>query len=943
MQSYKNTLNLPTTNFPMKANLSQKEPETLKFWQELNLYHTIQKSRVNAEKFILPDGPPYANGDIHIGHALNKILKDIVVKAKTLSGFNAPFVPGWDCHGLPIELNVEKEVGKPGIKLSVKEFRAACRKYAESQIQRQLHSFVRLGVLGDWENPYKTMDYKFEADIIRTFAKIIANGHLHKGERPVHWCINCGSSLAEAEVEYKEKTSPSIYVLFHAVNESEFLSCFNLKEEKIKAGNLTANDTSVVIWTTTPWTLPANEGVAIGKDITYVLIEFQDKKIVLAIDRLQDLCKDTPYKVLGECLGESLEFQKLKHPFYNKEVQIILGDHVTLDAGTGCVHTAPAHGQEDYAVGLKYNLPVNNPVGANGAFLDNVEFFAGLNINKANDAIVEILQNNGNLLRLEKLTHSYPHCWRHKTPLIFRATPQWFISMEQQGLRELALKVVKDDVKWVPDWGMARMEKMLYNRPDWCVSRQRVWGVPMALFIHKQTKELHPDTVKLMEKVALKVEKQGVDVWYELDAAEILGADAASYERINDVLDVWFDSGAYFFCVLEQRADLRLPADLYLEGSDQHRGWFQSSLLASVAVNQKAPYKEVLTHGFTVDADGRKMSKSLGNVIEPEKIVKTYGADVLRLWVATTDYQYEQSVGDEILKRTSDAYRRIRNTARFLLANLADFDSTKDIIVAKDMVALDQWIVAKTKVLQLEIIAAYNEYNFHSIYQKIHNFCAIDLGSFYLDIIKDRQYTCKANGKARRSCQTAMHYIIEALTRWLAPILSFTAEEIWQHMKGPREKSVFLTTWYNDFPAIELGSHMNEEFWQEILNVRTAVNKIIETSRAEGILGAGLEAEIDLYCSDTLYKKLQLLGDELKFVLITSQAKIHTHMEEHNVDGSIKVTEDLNVKVTPSVSAKCDRCWHRRDDVNLNPEYPNICTRCIENITTEFGENRKFA
>ncbi|MDO9240311.1 MAG: isoleucine--tRNA ligase, partial [Methylicorpusculum sp.] len=668
---YKNTLNLPKTDFPMKGNLAQREPEQLKKWKEASLYSKIRETFSGRPKFILHDGPPYANGPIHIGHAVNKVLKDIIVKSKTLSGYDAPYVPGWDCHGLPIELMVEKKVGKPGAKLTAAEFRTACRDYAAKQVEMQKEEFIRLGVFGEWDNPYLTMNFKVEADIVRALGKISRQGHLTKGAKPVHWCTDCGSALAEAEVEYEDKHSPAIDVSFRVLDEAKFMAACHHVPEHPGEGPL-----SVVIWTTTPWTLPANQAVALNPDLEYAVIQFskngQPERLLLAEALMKDAMMRygiSDYKVIAYCKGDALENQMLQHPFYDRQVPIILGGHVTTEAGTGAVHTAPGHGQDDYVVGQKYGLPVDNPVGGNGVFLPGTEFFAGEHVFNANDHVLEVLAERGVLIHKEAILHSYPHCWRHKTPIIFRATPQWFISMDKNRLREQALEEI-NKVEWIPDWGKARIEGMISGRPDWCVSRQRTWGVPIVLFVNKESGELHPNSEELIEQVAQKIEVKGVDAWFELDKADLLGNEAEQYDKIQDTLDVWFDSGVTHFAVLRDRDYLGFPADLYLEGSDQHRGWFQSSLLSSVAMEGVAPFREVLTHGFVVDGDGKKMSKSSGNVVAPQSVMKTLGADVLRLWVAATDYRGEISVSDEILKRTSDVYRRLRNTARFLISNL---------------------------------------------------------------------------------------------------------------------------------------------------------------------------------------------------------------------------------------------------------------------------------
>lgn len=922
MTDYKHTLNLPKTDFPMKANLSQREPAILKKWEELNLYQKLRDLGKTREKFIFHDGPPYANGHIHMGTAVNKILKDMAVKSKTLSGFDSAFIPGWDCHGLPIELNVEKKLGKPGVKVSQKEFRKACRDYAASQIDIQKAEFKRLGLQADWENPYLTMDPLFEANVVRALAKIIKNGHVQKGYRPVHWCLDCASSLAEAEVEYMDKTSSAIDVRFTSVDDPKL---------------------SIPIWTTTPWTLPANQAVALNPFIEYAEVETNNERFIIAeplVVSAMQRYQITDYKIIRKMLGETLEGMQLQHPFYNKTVPVILGEHVTVDSGTGAVHTAPAHGQDDFVVGKKYNLPMENPVGDDGCFISTVEFLAGSHVNKANDIILKILEEKNKLIHLAKISHSYPHCWRHKTPLIFRATPQWFISMDQKQLRTKALEDIQK-VKWVPDWGQNRIYTMVEKRPDWCISRQRTWGVPIALFIHKETGELHPDTLNLMEMAAKKIEKEGIEGWFSLDEKEFLKDDAAHYKKVTDILDVWFDSGVTHECVLRQRPELGFPADLYLEGSDQHRGWFQSSLLTSVAISNEAPFKTVLTHGYVVDGQGRKMSKSLGNVIAPEKIIQSWGADILRLWVSSIDYRYEINVSDEILTRTSETYRRIRNTARFLLANLDGFDPEKHLVPKDQMLALDKWVVDKARLIQQEIIENYNEFQFHAIYQKIQYFCSIELSSFYLDIIKDRQYTTQTNSIARRSAQTAMYHIIEAFVRWIAPILSFTAEEIWQYIPGKRNESVFLNTWYDQLFELPKTEKMDQPFWEKLRHIRDVVNKEIEKQRADGLLGSSLEASVHLYCAPELKNELDELGDELRFALITSSAAVH---DISSAESDVIHTEfpGLALKVESITYLKCERCWHRMEDVGQHSEHATLCLRCILNIERN-GEERKYA
>jgi len=939
---YKATLNLPTTEFPMKGNLSQREPEQLQQWKRTDLYRKIREAFAGRPKFVLHDGPPYANGEIHIGHAVNKVLKDIIVKSKSLAGYDAPFVPGWDCHGLPIELMVEKKIGKAGLQVDPTEFRRACRTYAGQQVDLQREEFIRLGVFGDWEKPYLSMDFRFEADIIRALGQVYARGHLIRGAKPVHWCTDCGSALAEAEVEYEDKRSLAIDVRFRVVSEEGFFA-----RSHSVPGHMGYGPLSVVIWTTTPWTLPANQAVSLNPGIEYAVVQCESKsgreRLVLAESLLKDAMLRygvEDYRVIAYCKGEALENLMLQHPFYERQVPIVLGDHVTLDAGTGAVHTAPGHGQEDYAVGQRYGLRVENPVDDNGIFVPGTELFAGEHVWNANPHVVEVLKAQGALVHEVSIEHSYPHCWRHRTPVIFRATPQWFIGMDKDRLRAQALDGIKQ-VQWIPDWGQARIEGMVANRPDWCVSRQRNWGVPIALFVHKHTGEIHPDTLALIEKVARQVEQRGIDAWFDMTPDELLGDESEQYRKVCDTLDVWFDSGVTHFCVLNRRAELEFPADLYLEGSDQHRGWFQSSLLSSVAMNDAPPYRAVLTHGFTVDAQGRKMSKSKGNVVAPQQVMKTLGADVLRLWVAATDYRTEMSVSDEILKRTSDVYRRLRNTARYLLANLSGFDPARHLVAPDDMLALDRWAVDRGWQLQQELTSAYDTYQFHLVYQKVHQFCSVDMGSFYLDVIKDRQYTARTDSLARRSAQTAMYHIVEGLARWLAPILSFTAEEIWQHLPGEHKESVFLETWYDGLFPLDENNLMNRGFWDLILAVREAVSKELEILRVRDEIGSSLNAEVALYCSPNIYQRLAQLGDELRFVLITSHAAV---LPESSAPGDTLPTEidGLELKVSASNETKCIRCWHHRHDVGAHADHPQLCGRCVQNVTGA-GEVRRFA
>jgi len=942
-QDYKHTLNLPNTSFPMKGNLAQREPEILKRWQELKIYQHIREVCAEREnKFTLHDGPPYANGDIHIGHAVNKILKDIIVKSKTLSGYDVPFVPGWDCHGLPIEVMVEKKKGKPGHKISEKDFRLACREYAQKQVDRQREDFIRLGVFADWENPYLTMNFQVEADIVRALGKIIENGHLEKGFKPVYWSVASGSALAEAEVEYKDKTSYAIDVKFTPVDQKAFKKLFTDAAEDLIA--------HIVIWTTTPWTLPANQAVSVHPEFEYSLVEVShdnvNEYLLLASD-LTEACLQRysfeSHRVIGTCLGQDLEHMLLQHPFYDKQVPIILGEHVTTDAGTGAVHTAPDHGADDFVVGKKYQLGTINIVNDNGIYRDNVELFAGQHVHKVDLPVIEKLIENSRLVHQHQITHSFPHCWRTKTPLIFRATPQWFISMNKNNLLKRSLEEV-ENVQWLPDWGKARIVSMLGNSPDWCVSRQRTWGVPITLFVHSETQELHPDTVSLIEKVAQRIEKEGIQAWFDLEPSELLGEEAANYTKVSDTLDVWFDSGVTHESVLQRQQQLDFPADLYLEGSDQHRGWFQSSLKTSIAINDCAPYKTVLTHGFTVDASGRKMSKSLGNVIAPQKIFKSLGADILRLWVASSDFSSEMNVSDEILKRTADSYRRMRNTVRYLLSNLNGFDPARDLVAANEMIALDQWIVNKTATLQKQAIRHYDKYEFHQLYQTLHNFCSLDLGSLYLDIIKDRVYTTQTDSLARRSAQTAAYHISQSLLRLLAPILNFTAEEAFSHIPENNETTIFTKTWYEDLAEMDENQALNNDTWNLIFDVRQVTLKTLEAHREKGNIGSGLDADATIYCEGTTYKALSLLEDELRFVLITSSARLEPYENSPNElqESALANGDKIKISIHKSSNNKCVRCWHLREDVGSSQDHPHLCARCVDNVDGK-GEVRKYA
>ena len=939
-QRYKSTILLPATDFPMRGDLPKREPDTLARWEAEDLYARIRDAAAGRPRFMLHDGPPYANGQIHLGHAVNKVLKDIIVKSKTLSGFDAPYIPGWDCHGLPIEIAIEKKFGKVGDKLDAAAFRQKCREYANSQIDLQRADFKRLGVLGEWGDPYKTLDFRYEANELRALATIIGNGHLARGVKPVHWCFDCGSALAEAEIEYADKTSPAVDVAYAARDAADIARRF---EVDLPEGV----EVAVPIWTTTPWTLPASLAVSLGPDIEYALVEGpahggRRRWLVLASALADAALKRYGVEEVvahGHAKGEALAGAVFAHPFYaERDIPVLLGAHVSDEDGTGAVHTAPGHGQEDFAVaqgtGLldAYSLGQLNPVDGRGVYLASTPpigdvALAGVHIWKANGLIVDALRESGALLAHRDIRHSYPHCWRHKTPIAFRATPQWFISMEQANLRRDALATIPG-VKWYPGWGEARIAGMIEGRPDWTISRQRTWGVPIALLVHKETGEPHPRTVELLEQVALKVEQGGIDAWYALDAAELLGDEAAQYDKVQDILDVWFDSGVTHQCVLKARG-YDLPADLYLEGSDQHRGWFQSSLLTAVAIDKAAPYRECLTHGFVVDAEGRKFSKSLGNGIEPQEIIKQYGADILRLWVASADYSQEMSLSQEILKRNADAYRRIRNTARFLLGNLHGFDPARDLRPLNDMVALDRWIVHRAALLQGEITEAYARYDFAAVVQALMNFCSVDLGSLYLDVTKDRLYTMREDSRGRRSAQSAMYRIAEAFTRWIAPILSFTADELWRHLPGEHGGNVMLATWYDGLAEIEADAPLSATRFDELLDLREQVAKTLEPMRAAGEIGAALEAEIILSADDGKRAWLEPLADELRFFFISGDVSVQA--------AGIAPP----ILATPTTKAKCVRCWHHRADVGTHAEHPELCGRCIDNIEGQ-GEDRRW-
>lgn len=932
---YKGTLNLPQTDFPMKANLPQREPAILAKWEEINVYQKVRLARAGRPKWILHDGPPYANGRLHIGHAVNKILKDVVVKSYNLSNYDSPYVPGWDCHGLPIEVNVEKKEGRPRSAEEKERFRQKCREYATHWLNVQRTEFKRMGVMGDWDNPYITMDFKIEANIIRSLATIYQNHHIYQGYKPVQWCLHCASALAEAEVEYKDKKSAAIDVGFPLPDEEELAK--RLGTPSIGG----EGDILFVIWTTTPWTIPANRAVSLHPQLSYAIVQTRKEgkplRLVLAaelVDSLMEKFGLGAEKIEHRVKGEKLEGLKLRHPYYDRSSLVTLGDYVTTETGTGLVHSAPAYGLDDFALSKKYALKLDNPVNDNGYYGDDTSKVGGWHIFKDEGRLISLLAESGCLIHREEYRHQYPHCWRHKTPTIYRATTQWFIGME--GLIEQVLKETAK-IRWVPQWGRERIEEMMKNRPDWCISRQRHWGVPIPFLVHKKTRQPHPDTPQLLEKIAGLIAEEGVEAWHHLKTEDIL-ADP-DYEKDQHILDVWFDSGTTHFSVLRQRAELHYPTEMYLEGSDQHRGWFQSSILAGVAMDGKAPYKEVLTHGFTVDGEGRKMSKSIGNIIEPQEIISQMGADILRWWVLATDYTSEIAISDDILSSHKDVYRRIRNTARFLLANLNDFDPTRDVLAIDELLSLDRWVIERALHLQEELKTDMTNYSYAHACRKIHNFCVRELGSFYLDIIKDRQYTAPANSRIRRSAQTAMFHILEALVRWLSPLLSFTAEEIWEHMPGKRDDSVFTAIWYDALLPLAEDAPFNHNEWQRIFQVKEEVNRLMEEKRAAKEMGSSLEAEAILYCDEALFSLLTKLGEELRFVLITSAASLKPLKPGKSAHQPVK---GLQVELHRSTYDKCIRCWHRTADLGSDSAHPRLCLRCVTNLT-EPGEQRLHA
>ncbi|MFZ3064751.1 MAG: isoleucine--tRNA ligase [Nitrospirota bacterium] len=929
---YKDTLNLPKTDFPMKANLSQKELEILKKWEDEKIYKKLAEKGKGKPKFILHDGPPYANGNIHIGHALNKILKDIIVKFKTMKGFYSPYVPGWDCHGLPIEHQVDKNLGPKKKELSKIEIRKLCREYAEKYINIQRDEFKRLGVFGDWNNPYLTMDYKYEGSIVRELGKVVEKGSVYRGKKPVLWCFSCETALAEAEVEYNDKESPSVYVKFQVKDEAEVKKILNL--------NL---NLFFIIWTTTPWTLPANLAIALHPEVDYVeaLVNLGSIKEVWVLAKpLLESCMERfgikDYSIIATLKGKDLSGIVCQHPFIERPSKIILGEHVTIDAGTGCVHTAPGHGQEDYEMGLKYGLDIYTPVDSRGQFTSDVPEWQGVNVFKANPLINEKMKGLGVLIKEEKIVHSYPHCWRCKKPVIFRATEQWFISMEKNNLRQKALEQIDKKIGWVPPWGRNRIYSMIENRPDWCISRQRSWGVPITIVRCKSCNEPLMDQ-NIMNKIADMIDKEGADVWFLKEPSELLPKGTAcpkcgkaEFAKEADILDVWFDSGVSHAAVLRERPELSWPADMYLEGSDQHRGWFHSSLLESIATVAESPYKTVLTHGFVVDGSGKKMSKSAGNVVAPQEVIKQYGAEILRLWVSAEDYKDDIRISKEILTRIAEAYRRIRNTCRFLLGNLYDFNPEKDAVSDTDLLEIDRWALHRLQALIQRVEDAYNNFEFHVIFHSLHNFCVVDMSSFYLDVLKDRIYTFKKGSIDRRAGQTVVYKILDSLVRIMAPILTFTADEVWQYIPAKKEAAVHLA----DFPKVEkkFVDEKLAEKWDRLLKIRDEVLKALEVARQEKrIIGHSLDAEVSIYTSDDDINFLK--GFDLNSIFIVSSTKLDSNKTAPQDVLKSEEIGGMYVMVTHAGGGKCERCWNYSEAIGKDKKHPTVCNRCVEALS----------
>ena len=927
---YKSTLNLPQTDFPMKANLAQREPEMLKKWKEMDIYKKIRQTAKGKTPYLLHDGPPYANGNIHLGTALNKIIKDIVIKSKNMTGFDGVYVPGWDCHGLPIEHQVDKELGAKKATMSQVEKRRACRVYAEKFVDIQREQFKRFGVFGEWENPYLTMAYPYEAVTVEEFGKLYLNGSVYKGKKPVYWCASCKTALAEAEVEYADHHTPSIYVKF------DFDSDIAQTLPK-----LTGQKVAMVIWTTTPWTIPANLAIAVKNDFIYVAVKIDQDVLIVAKDML-DYCLDAfgyqgkSYEILDEFKGEVLEGQKCMHPLVKRHSVLILAPFVTLEAGTGAVHIAPGHGQEDYEIGLEYGLDNYAPVDESGKFTEDVEYFAGQFVFDANDNVIKKLDEVGALLGHVPMQHSYPHCWRCKKPIIFRSTEQWFISMEKNDLRKKALACI-NEVKWIPSWGKERIYGMVENRPDWCISRQRLWGVPITVFYCAKCKN-EVMTKEMMDYLVALVEKNGADVWFEKDPKDLMPkhttcphCHSTEFTKELNILDVWFDSGVSHAAVLEKRTDLSSPCDLYLEGNDQHRGWFHSSLLESVGTRGRAPYKSVLTHGFVVDGEGKKMSKSVGNVIGAEEAIAKYGAEILRLWVAAEDYTDDIRISDEILKRLMEAYRRIRNTSRFILGNLYDFKVDEDAVSYEKMTEMDQWALHRLQEVIKRVTEAYERYQFHMVFYTLYNYCTVDLSALYLDVLKDRLYTNKAASAVRRSGQTAMFIILNAMTRLLAPILTFTSEEVWSAMPSWKEKeeSVHLS----QFPQVN-DQYLNPELgerWKTMIDAKAEIAKAVEQARKEKTIGHSLDARITIAAPQKLRELIAAHLEDMRALLIVSQLQV---ADEKDIAAPFKSAEieGLTVGVEKARGGKCERCWIYEESVGSDANHPTVCSRCLPNL-----------
>ncbi|MCW5197331.1 isoleucine--tRNA ligase [Buchnera aphidicola] len=936
MNHYKNTLNLPKTNFPMKGNLTIQEPNILKKWQKYDIYQIIRQKNQKKKIFLLHDGPPYANGNIHIGHAINKILKDIIIKSKTLSGFNTPYTPIWDCHGLPIEHIIEQKFGTPNQNITKNKFRNLCRNYAMKQVKKQKKDFIRLGIFANWKNFELTMSPKFESNVIKNLNTIIKNKHLYKGFKPVHWCLNCQSSLADAEVEYHNKISESIIMMFKIINNNIFKKIIPIQ---------LIYPIYILIWTTTPWTLPANRAIAVHPYFKYQLIKLKkyyiivEKKLVLNVMKKINIKQWT---VVSTIIGKKLEFTKFLHPFLNFQLPIILSHHVNSDSGTGAVHIAPDYGPDDYIISKKYNINITNIINSKGYYKNNIHHTINKkNIFTSNKIIINLIKNNNLLLYENTITHSYPHCWRHKTPIIFRATSQWFINIENSKIKEESINQI-NQVTWIPKWGHSLMKNMLINRPDWCISRQRTWGIPIPIFTHKKKGTLHPETNNIIKKILNIINLKGSEIWWKIKKKDIIKKDYKKYNKSNDILDVWFESGCTQTLKIYNLENQKNITNMYLEGPDQYRGWFMSSLIISQAINKPIPYQELLTHGFAMDKEGKKMSKSIGNIITPNEIIESFGADILRLWVASTNYTNDVIISKKILYQISDNYRKIRNTSRFLLANIYDFQPNIHKISFSNMIILDKWIIHQTQVIQKKIIQLYNNYKFYEIVQKIIKFCSVELGSFYLDIIKDRQYTTNKNSLLRRSCQTAMYYIIHSIVRWITPILSFTADEIWNYLPEKNNNCLFTEEWLNlPYDNLLDNNIIKNKIWIQLFTIKSEVNKIIEKKKKNKKIKSSLETSMTLYINQKLYNTLKIFKNELKFIFLVSQVKIKHYKNIHiNIDIN-KKNKKFKIKIKKYLGIKCPRCWNYFNQNNIYKQDKNLCDRCNKNIYGH-GEKRQF-